>query len=202
MAEENTTPDPQALRALAHPVRLRMLGSLRIDGPSTASRLAEQLGLNTGATSYHLRQLAQHGFIEEDADRGNQRDRWWRATHRFTHVDEAPAEPAARDAADAFAQAAVIVQSQALQRAVEERPSLPDEWRRVSTSNDVVLRLTPEQAEQLTRRVVDLMMETYQRTPEPAEPVPGTRTVMFQFHTFPYPGPTPSADEPDSGSER
>jgi DNA-binding transcriptional ArsR family regulator len=52
---EQVTPDPTALRALSHPVRLRMLGLLRSEGPSTASRLAERLGLNSGATSYHLR---------------------------------------------------------------------------------------------------------------------------------------------------
>ena len=61
-------PDATALKALTHPLRLRMLGMLRIDGPATATGLAERLGLNSGATSYHLRQLAQHGFIEEAAD--------------------------------------------------------------------------------------------------------------------------------------
>ena len=60
------TPSPAALKALAHPVRLRMLGLLRIEGPATATTLATRLGLNTGATSYHLRQLAQHGFVVED----------------------------------------------------------------------------------------------------------------------------------------
>ena len=57
------TPDPTALKALSHPVRLRMLGLLRADGPATASSLALRLGLNSGATSYHLRQLHQHGFV-------------------------------------------------------------------------------------------------------------------------------------------
>ena len=48
-------PDATALKALAHPVRLRMLGMLRVDGPATATQLAARLGLNSGATSYHLR---------------------------------------------------------------------------------------------------------------------------------------------------
>ena len=54
------TPDVAALRALGHPVRLRILGLLRADGPATATALAQRLGLNSGATSYHLRQLAAH----------------------------------------------------------------------------------------------------------------------------------------------
>ena len=71
-----------------------MLGLLRAEGPATATTLAPRLGLNTGATSYHLRQLAQHGFIVEDAERGNARDRWWRAAHQSTRTR--PARPATR----------------------------------------------------------------------------------------------------------
>jgi DNA-binding transcriptional ArsR family regulator len=50
--------DPHNLRGLAHPLRVRLLGLLRSDGSSTATRLAERLGQSSGATSYHLRQLA------------------------------------------------------------------------------------------------------------------------------------------------
>ena len=75
------TPGPAGLKALSHPVRLRMLGLLRAEGPATATALAARLGLNSGATSYHLRQLAAHGFVEDDASRGNGRDPWWRAAH-------------------------------------------------------------------------------------------------------------------------
>ena len=63
-------PDASGLKALAHPVRLRILGLLRLDGPATASGLADRLGLNSGATSYHLRHLERHGFVLEDAALG------------------------------------------------------------------------------------------------------------------------------------
>src|SRR3954469_22151212 len=82
------TPTPQQLRALTHPVRLRILGLLRTEGATTATALAQRLGLNTGATSYHLRQLAQHGFIVDDEERGNGRERWWRAAHAATRTDD------------------------------------------------------------------------------------------------------------------
>ena len=49
------------VRALAHPLRLRMLESLQ-DGPATASMLARELGESSGATSYHLRALAAAGL--------------------------------------------------------------------------------------------------------------------------------------------
>src|SRR5215212_6743064 len=87
MERSVVTPGPEGLKALGHPGRLRMLGLLRVEGPATATTLAARLGLNTGATSYHLRQLAQHGFIEEDSERGNARDRWWRASHDSTRTE-------------------------------------------------------------------------------------------------------------------
>src|SRR6476620_8214174 len=80
------TPTAAGLRALSHPTRLKMLMLLRLEGPATATSLAGKLQLNTGATSYHLRQLAEHGFIEEDAERGDARDRWWKAAHESTHA--------------------------------------------------------------------------------------------------------------------
>src|SRR3954449_2802661 len=81
------TPSAAGLRALSHPTRLKMLMLLRLEGPATATQLAQQLKLNTGATSYHLRQLAEHGFIEEDGERGDARDRWWKAAHESTRAN-------------------------------------------------------------------------------------------------------------------
>ncbi len=68
--------DVTAVRALAHPLRLRLLDLLRFDGPATATMLAERVGESSGSTSYHLRQLARHGFIEE-APKRDGRERWW-----------------------------------------------------------------------------------------------------------------------------
>ena len=138
------TPTPQQLRALTHPVRLRMLGILRTEGSTTATALAQRLGLNTGATSYHLRQLAQHGFIVDDEARGNGRDRWWRAAHASTRtsLEEYP-DPADKEALDAYLQTVVVVYTQMLQQAIEERSTLPDEWRKASTFVRLALPAQP-----------------------------------------------------------
>lgn len=72
--------DARNLQGIAHPVRVRMLAMLRAEGPATATTLARRLGLNTGATSYHLRQLAAHGFIVEDTHSLSSR---WRSRWRF-----------------------------------------------------------------------------------------------------------------------
>ncbi len=65
-----------AFKALAHPMRVKMLHELG-RAPATATSLAEKLGESTGSTSYHLRQLARHGLIVEDPELGNARERWW-----------------------------------------------------------------------------------------------------------------------------
>ncbi|OLZ61478.1 winged helix-turn-helix domain-containing protein [Amycolatopsis keratiniphila] len=71
--------DGRLLRALSHPLRVRLLELLRDDGPATASGLGKRLGESSGTTSWHLRQLAESGLIAEDAERGSRRDRWWKA---------------------------------------------------------------------------------------------------------------------------
>ena len=69
------------LKALAHPLRRRILAELR-RGPASATTVAAALGKNTGVTSYHLRELARHGFVEEDPTLGRGKERWWRARPR------------------------------------------------------------------------------------------------------------------------
>lgn len=70
-------PSVAAFKALAHPLRMHMFHRLE-KGPATATMLAEELNESTGSTSYHLRQLARHGLIEQDPDRGTARERWWK----------------------------------------------------------------------------------------------------------------------------
>src|SRR4051794_26153986 len=90
------------IRVLAHPLRARLLGQLRRGGSATATQLAGRLGTNTGATSYHLRQLAEVGLVEDDPDAGFGRERWWRPAHDVStwHRDAFAGDPDATAAAD------------------------------------------------------------------------------------------------------
>lgn len=158
MERTSVSPGPEGLRALSHPGRLRMLGLLRTEGPSTATMLAARLGLNTGATSYHLRQLEKHGFIVEDLERGNGRDRWWRAAHESTRTDTAAATtPEEHDTADAYLQAVAIVYADQIQRSLEEARTLPQEWQDAGTLSDWNPRLTPSRARALVQRLEEVI---------------------------------------------
>jgi DNA-binding transcriptional ArsR family regulator len=79
--QAGTRIDARRLRALAHPLRMRILNILAGEGPATSTTLAHRLGESTGTLSWHLRHLAAHGLIEEDPERGTRRERWWRAPH-------------------------------------------------------------------------------------------------------------------------
>jgi DNA-binding transcriptional ArsR family regulator len=81
--------DARSLRGLAHPLRMTILETLQLDGPATSTTLSARLGESTGTISWHLRLLAEHGYIEEEADRGTKRERWWRAVQRQTILNQA-----------------------------------------------------------------------------------------------------------------
>lgn len=201
---KGVTPGAESLRALAHPVRLRMLGLLRSEGPATATSLAGRLGLNSGATSYHLRQLAKHGFIEDDVggiQRGSRRDRWWRAAHRSTEFGSGAGsgqDDAGRDAVGAFLQAVAVVQAEQVQHAVEERDRLPARWREVSTLADWEVRLTPNRAHALLAALERLVDETEGDT----EDLDDTSPVVVQLAMFPRPGAVAIGGAADDVADR
>jgi DNA-binding transcriptional ArsR family regulator len=192
------TPTPQQLRALTHPTRLRMLGMLRVDGPATATSLAARLGINTGQTSYHLRQLAQHGFVVDDEERGNGRERWWRAAHQSTLTRTVSDVPQDQEAMDAYMQTVAVIYTQQLQAAVEEAPLLPREWRDASTLSDYHVHVTARHAEALTTQMHELFMNLH----EAEDDDPDAVDFVFQFQAFPRPGhvgPAPELDDSRPG---
>jgi DNA-binding transcriptional ArsR family regulator len=155
MAAEPSTlrlTEPSQMRALAHPLRLRLLGHLRTDGPATATTLAERLEVSPALASYHLRQLASHGFIEEAPELAEDRkQRWWRAAHERTSWStveflDTPERVAAeqslgREVANAHASRAA--------EWVAGAPSWPAAWVDASTMSDWILELTADELQEM-----------------------------------------------------
>ena len=193
MEHSRISPDLEGLKALAHPTRMRMLTLLRLDGPATATTLARRLDLNTGATSYHLRHLARSGFVVEDTERGNARDRWWKAAHTSTWSEDSHfTDHAGREAFDAMLQAAAVNQTLSLQAAMEERPLLSDAWRHASTVSEWTHRLTPERARELVDRIT-AVFDDFEDMDDP-------EAVHFkiQYAGFPVPGRLEPDTDPDA----
>jgi DNA-binding transcriptional ArsR family regulator len=194
MATSSITPTAAGLRALSHPTRLKMLMLLRLEGPATATGLAAQLKLNTGATSYHLRQLAEHGFIEEDTERGDARDRWWRAAHRSTRTGLRFGDAAEAESAEGYLRSVAMMYTESLMQAVAERRYLPVRWQRASTTSDWHLRLTPERAEQLTDALAELIESWSEQ--EAADGTLGAADFVVNLNAFPRPGTVVLDDGP------
>lgn len=194
---EPVVPDVTQLRALTHPVRLRILGLLRTLGPTTASQVARRLGLNSGATSYHLRQLAEHGFVEEAPELGNKRERWWRASTLMTSVPErADAGDEGRDATDAFHQLAVTHSATRMQAAAARRGGESDPWRAVTSVSDLQVSVTAEQAATIQSRFEDLVWQVLDEFPPTPGPVgEGQRRFAVVVSSFPTEDEEPWDDD-------
>ncbi|MFF2962120.1 helix-turn-helix domain-containing protein [Streptomyces sp. NPDC057963] len=180
--------DARTLRGLAHPLRLRLLSALREFGPATASGLADRLGESSGATSYHLRQLAAYGFVEDDPERGKGRERWWRAVHAGTAFNTgrflSHPDPEVRGAVGVVLHEIATSHAQELNTWLGTMHEWPEEWRRGWDVSDFKMRLTPDLSAELIEKV-HALFESYQdRVPEGTE---GSALVRTHLHAFPRP---------------
>ncbi|MGA4987161.1 ArsR/SmtB family transcription factor [Nonomuraea bangladeshensis] len=174
--------DAKGLRALAHPVRVQLVELLRKHGPSTATRLAERLGVNSGTASYHLRKLGAAGFVEEDADRGNARERWWRSVHRVTRLTDEGLTDAEPEAVHAYMHSIAALYNLRTQQALNELQTMPHGWRRVLDLSSFALRLTEEEGWRLREELGEVIAR-YRRDGEEAPP--GARRVVLITEILP-----------------
>lgn len=181
--------DADTLRALAHPLRVRLLGRLRMYGPATATRLAQDLGESSGATSYHLRELAKHGLVAEDDERNRtsnrSRERWWRAVHRSTYFDMTLDEQSKATGGE-YMRAVARLNSERLLHFSDNIEYSADvhgaDWADTFMLSDWTLRLTVEQASRLNDEI-NALMNAYRDLP--AEP--GGKQLAVQVQVFPMP---------------
>jgi DNA-binding transcriptional ArsR family regulator len=169
------------MRALAHPLRLRMIEVLR-EGPSTASRLARRLGESTGSTSYHLRVLERAGVIAEDGALGDGRDRWWRRTAPLLYVpveDDLEGRALAARVRSIFFERDEEVRRRFLAREAE----LDAKWVRGSFIGSWYVELSAEEANELGRRVMRIVDEL--RRPRDERPE-DARRVLVSFSALPW----------------
>ncbi|MEU7069659.1 winged helix-turn-helix domain-containing protein [Streptomyces narbonensis] len=177
--------DPRSLRGLAHPLRIQLLRALRRYGPATASQLAERLGESSGATSYHLRQLAAVGFVEDDPTRGKGRERWWKAAQQGTSLDETlhkNRDPEVQGALEVYLFEMASIHTQELNTFLGTRHDWHEEWESASDMSDFTLRLPIEKLRELTGKVHELI-DSYRDTAD--TDAPGAERVRIHLHAFP-----------------
>jgi DNA-binding transcriptional ArsR family regulator len=178
--------DVRALRALAHPLRNRLLGLLRLHGPSTATRLGELVGESSGSTSYHLRQLADWGFVEDAGGLGTGRERWWRARHRVTswESEDLLDQEGGAQVQDEMLRLQLTGHTRVLQAWMSQREELGPQWAAAASVNDYALRLTPGQARELARELEAVLSRWVADHPSDT-PVEGSETVGVLLDVVP-----------------
>jgi DNA-binding transcriptional ArsR family regulator len=176
--------DAKGMRALAHPVRVRILGELQRHGPSTATRLSPSVGATPSVASWHLRHLAEHGLVRDAETPGSGRERWWEATgrgFRFTMED-----PGAQEEGRILLEAIEAAEGDVVgdwHRDVE--PDLPARWRAVAGRSSTRVLVTPEEAAELESAIEQLLAPYVLRKDDPSGAPAGARTMRLLRHTLP-----------------
>lgn len=191
--EGNTFPqirlNSAQLRTVAHPLRSRLLQRLQRHSPATATELAAELKTNTGATSYHLRRLAEVGLVVEADTPKRGRERWWRAaydSYGWTESEVADGDPDTLEAVDWMLGHNLRMFVQAAEASLAARKQWPQRWRDAMPTTEFELELTPSEVTALTRELMDVL-HRYEQLPADRELPEGEdrQTVLYFTHGLP-----------------
>ena len=171
-------------KALANPVRQRILRELEVLGEGTATVLAARIGTTTGGTSYNLRVLAGHGLVEEVPERARGRERWWRATRRDVRLPmRSEQSPDMRTALDRLNGLWVAEDVATFERFQRDRERLGP-WSDAVPYSRGAIRVNLAELRDFFADYLALL-ERYQRPPE--ETPADARTMLTRFIAFPDP---------------
>jgi len=194
MSFEKSRPltDPKVMRALAHPTRIELLELIAREGELTATRAAELLGMTPANCSFHLRRLAENGFVQE-ASRGPGRTRSWKIGSVGHSWDGVGADAETTAAATALTSAVLERDLGRLREwlLIREQAATP-EWRRAAFVDEALMYLTREELEQLGAMVLERVMGYIDRI-DPSHRPPDAVAVQFLAAGFPLP-PTASGN--------
>jgi DNA-binding transcriptional ArsR family regulator len=176
--------DPRALRAVAHPTRLALVGLLRREGPLTATQAGVLVRESPASCSFHLRQLAKYGLVEE-AGGGTGRERPWKATALFTRWPNVAASPEQALAAQLLSSVVAERYFERVLEWLERKPGEPPEWQKAAQFGDTILYLTAGELADLGRDVAALVERYVDRTADRALRPKTVRPVTFLHLAFP-----------------
>ncbi|HEV8064360.1 MAG TPA: helix-turn-helix domain-containing protein [Acidimicrobiales bacterium] len=177
--------DPRELRAVTHPVRLALLEALRLHEQLTATEAGELIGESPTTCSFHLRQLAKYGFVDE-AERGAGRRRPWRLAHqgiRFATSDSDNTDLTV--AATALENLLVRIWFDRFEAWERVRHTYSEEWRRASDIRESLIYVTPDELAELAEAQSALVARYNARTYDPSTRPEGAEPVELVSFAFP-----------------
>ncbi|MGI8446823.1 MAG: winged helix-turn-helix domain-containing protein [Streptosporangiaceae bacterium] len=188
--------DSRTLRALTHPVRIALIEALLLGGAMTATEVGERIGESPTTCSFHLRQLAKYGFVEE-AGGGKGRSRPWRLTSVGMQFATAHDDPEAEMAAGALVRMLRERQFARYRTWLETNKNFPRPWRDAAGSSESIIYLTAAELEELNQELLALLLPRYrERLTDPSRRPPGAVPVEFLMLAYPISLPPPGDAQP------
>jgi DNA-binding transcriptional ArsR family regulator len=186
--------DPRGLRALAHPTRLALLELLAYEGPLTATEAGERIGESPSSCSFHLRQLAKHGYIEDAGGAGG-RQRPWRVV-RGADYTASESDPETAVAGAALTKVVEATRQRRLDEWHATARSYPKEWQDASFASYRPTFLTAAELKAIGQ-AIDKLFEPYRArmtsaAPRPKDGLP-VALIMHGFPVAPPPSKPPKA---------
>lgn len=176
--------DPKTLRALTHPVRLALLEALALEGPLTATQAGELIGESPTTCSFHFRQLAKYGFVEE-AGAGPGRQRPWKVSHTGMHFSDVTDDPEMSIAAKSLER---MVFDRAMSRFasfLDAKSSYSKEWQESAQNAETLLWVTPEELREVTTEILTVFSRYYDRIADPSARTEGALPVEVLMLSYP-----------------
>lgn len=185
--------DPDILKALTHPLRRRIYRLLSERGPATVTLLNERVDADPGQVSYHLRELAKRGFIEQAPELArDRRERWWRATPgAFAWSVTDFTDPVGRAVADTAERLTAEEDFERLRLYQATREAWGAEWMGAASAGRSPIRLTPAELREMCAEINEVVRRWYEdHRPDPRSrpedrPQDGRENVFFFYHAFP-----------------
>lgn len=176
--------DPRAMRALSHPLRLRLLGELRVRGPQSVGMLCDIVDEAPGSISYHVGKLAAFGFVEEAQELArDRRERWWRAAHERTVWEPLQVldDPERHAATNTLRRAILDRYHEALEAYLAAETSMEPEWVRGMACSDSFMHLTPDELREM-REELEALEARWEAKGDADRP--DARAVTLIYHAF------------------
>ena len=182
------------MRALAHPLKWALMDVLLTEGTATSTRCAEVTGESQANCSFHLRQLARYGLVEE-APSTSKKERPWRLTTVEQSWSRVQPDDERTEAARELERAFVQHEFATLMRWVRTAAADGDEWQQASMRAGAIAWLTPDELASLRDQIEELMLAFRERLTDPAARPAGSRLVRLFSAGYPLPdgGRGPSA---------
>lgn len=181
--------DAHDLRALSHPLRVRLMELLAQEGQLTATEAATELGTTPANCSFHLRLLARHGFVEE-AEGGVGRQRPWRLVEQETQIVTRDLDPEGLSALRALDELRWVRRQHRQAEWWRTRDEYPERWRGAASESFAVLHLTVDEVVEL-RDAVQEVINRYVERGAPSKRRAGTAPIDIAVSMMPLRQPHP-----------